>query len=299
MQGSHTEIVVYEDENLSKNSENQQGDDAEITPAQLAVIDSLLRNGVALSLKAHFIDQLPEISALTSSLIYLNLSFNNFTSVPNIIYSMVQLEAFKLRNNPIRSLELQMSQLKNLKILTLSYCLIEDIPTCVYMMENLKFLDVSYNRIRYVSKLIVNLNNLKYLNVEGNEIEYLPSSMLTMHHLEKINVKNNYLHPVLWKNAMINQPQTLFDLSIYALNQNYERYRLGKKNITSDIVYIMQNQEICDCCNGPRYGEGLKLIRPCLKIFGVKYMPFMFQCCSPRCLNRYKRQKSFYEETDD
>jgi hypothetical protein len=81
---------------------------------------------------------------------------------------------------------------------------------------------------------------LKYLNVEGNEIEYLPSSMLTMHHLLKINVKNNYLHPVLWKSAMINQPQTLFDLSIYALNQNYERYKLGKKKITTDIVYIMQ-----------------------------------------------------------
>ncbi len=50
----------------------------EITPAHLAIIDCLLRNGIALSLKAHFIDELPDLASLRKSLVYLNLSFNNF-----------------------------------------------------------------------------------------------------------------------------------------------------------------------------------------------------------------------------
>ncbi len=50
----------------------------EITPAHLAIVDCLLRDGIALSLKAHFIDELPDIASLKKTLIYLNLSFNNF-----------------------------------------------------------------------------------------------------------------------------------------------------------------------------------------------------------------------------
>ncbi len=62
-------------------------------------------------------------------MIYINLSFNNFEEVPNELLNMPQLEAIKLRNNPIGSLPLELNQLTNLKILTLSYCQLEsEIP---------------------------------------------------------------------------------------------------------------------------------------------------------------------------
>ena len=44
----------------------------------------------------------------------------------------------------------------------------------------------------------------------------------------------------------------------------------------------------CDCCDNKRYDEGLKIIRPCLKVFGVKYLPFLFVSCSPACFNKFK-----------
>jgi hypothetical protein len=50
----------------------------EITPAQVAVVDSLLGNGIILNLKANFIDTLPDISTLKSTLYYINLSYNHF-----------------------------------------------------------------------------------------------------------------------------------------------------------------------------------------------------------------------------
>jgi hypothetical protein len=201
----------------------------------------LLRNGYVLNLKAHFIDQLPDISPLYSTLVYINLSFNNFSVFPLELLHIQTLEALKLRNNPIQNLPLDVSQLRNLKILTLSYCQLKDeVPTCVYMLENLRHLDVSYNTIKSISKMIIDLSNLKYLNIEGNEIEYLPSTMLQMSHLDSINVKNNYLHPLLWEKAMSNRVQSLFDLSILVLSQNYLRYKQAGRNISADTEYILQ-----------------------------------------------------------
>lgn len=50
-----------------------------LDPIDIAVLDALVTGGAVLSLKAHFIDMMPDISPITNSLRYLNLSFNNFT----------------------------------------------------------------------------------------------------------------------------------------------------------------------------------------------------------------------------
>jgi len=87
LQGAQTELIIYEDENANKaNSqedmdESNELDENEITVSQLAVLDSLLKNGLALSLKGHFVNQLPELSSLKSTLIYVNLSYNNFNVI--------------------------------------------------------------------------------------------------------------------------------------------------------------------------------------------------------------------------
>jgi len=53
--------------------------DTGLDPTDIAVLDALVSGGAVLSLKAHFIDTIPDISPITTSLRYLNLSFNNFT----------------------------------------------------------------------------------------------------------------------------------------------------------------------------------------------------------------------------
>ena len=82
MNGAQTELVIYEDKSAAKEEEEEEeplNDEDQITPSQLAVVDCLLRNGLALSLKGHFIDKLPDLVSLRKTLIYINLSFNNFT----------------------------------------------------------------------------------------------------------------------------------------------------------------------------------------------------------------------------
>lgn len=81
MNGAQTELVIFEDKTAAAKEEEDEAnvdDENQITISKLAVVDSLLRNGLALSLKAHFIDKLPDINSLKKTLIYINLSFNNF-----------------------------------------------------------------------------------------------------------------------------------------------------------------------------------------------------------------------------
>lgn len=63
----------------SKRGKKQVDEEDEVTPTQLAIVDSLLQNGTSLNLKGHFLEQLPDMDSLKRTLLYFNISFNNFT----------------------------------------------------------------------------------------------------------------------------------------------------------------------------------------------------------------------------
>ncbi len=48
-----------------------------ISPAEVAILESMMEGGVQLSLKAHFLSQLPSLAPVTATLTYLNVSFND------------------------------------------------------------------------------------------------------------------------------------------------------------------------------------------------------------------------------
>lgn len=48
-----------------------------ISPSEVAVLECMMEGGSRLSFKAHFLSQLPSLAPLTSTLTYLNLSYND------------------------------------------------------------------------------------------------------------------------------------------------------------------------------------------------------------------------------
>ena len=36
-----------------------------------------------------------------------------------------------------------------------------------------------------------------------------------------------------------------------------------------------------------RYGPGLRILRPCNEIWGIRRIPFLFQSCSPACYDSF------------
>ena len=63
---------------IFKFKDDETKDDEDITPSKIAILDCLLNQSEALSLKAYFIEKLPDLKDLKYELRYMNLSYNNF-----------------------------------------------------------------------------------------------------------------------------------------------------------------------------------------------------------------------------
>ncbi|XP_023930593.1 leucine-rich repeat-containing protein 63 [Lingula anatina] len=326
--GPHTEILLYEDDSEVRKSRERelkldtelpardaifhagvtryfqgtgrsrspfsQFDEGFITPSELAILDCLMNGGTSLSLKAHFISQLPDLGPLLTTVTYLNLSFNDLRVFPVEIFDLKQLETLKLRNNPITEIPPDICKLAKLKVLVISFNLLSQVPLSLFSLSGLYHLDISYNRLSFVPNEIRRLKNLRELMVEGNQLAAMPSGALKLKNLKHLTVRNNFMHPLFWKENTRNQPQRLTDLACLAfMNAGLHRRAY---HLTETVARLLQPTGQCDCCNGPLYGPGLRLIRPASKIFGIKNLPFLFVSCSPYCANMFLKSTDSISE---
>ncbi|KAK6195404.1 hypothetical protein SNE40_000842 [Patella caerulea] len=315
----HTEIILYEDKSTDRiNLHNKNKQETElpeqdavfhsarsqyfqgsgrsrspfnvagegtITPSELAILDSLISGGSALSLKAHFISELPDISPMVNTITYLNLSFNDFRTIPDEVLDIHQLQILKMRNNPLMSLPYDINRLGNLRTLVASFCLITSLPNSLFGMKTLEHVNLSYNKITSIHNNISKMKYLLELNLEGNQLPAMPSGALKLN-LQYLNVKNNFMHPLFWKENTYNEPQRLSDISSLVI-YNSGRYDLTK-GLPESVAGAFQRPAKCDCCHGAMFGSGMKIIRPVSKLFGINNLPFLFHACSMTCLNFFK-----------
>ncbi|CAG5134868.1 unnamed protein product [Candidula unifasciata] len=271
-----------------RESESQKSDaeDELVTPAEMAVLDCLITGGAALSFKAYFIERLPDISPVMTTLTYLNLSFNNFKVVsPEVMY-LSNLEVLKMRDNPLVEIPANINKLQKLRVLTASFSLITDLPRSLFDLPCLEELSLAYNKLTVMPHIMCHLKSLHTLDLEGNQITALPASCLHMEKLTQVNVRNNFMHPVFWKENNRNQAQSLLDLACVAVSKFRHLHNL--QNVQSNISQILVREEVCDICKGPVFGPGLRAIRPMPKLFSIAYMPIMFRACTPHCLHHFK-----------
>lgn len=250
--------------------------DSIITPAELAVLNCLMEGGFVLSLKAYFIPLVPDLSPLAKTLVYLNLSFNELEDFPYQVLVCRELHVLKFRDNPLKFIPPEIAKLTKLRTFIASFCCLTSLPETLYTLSSLEFLDISYNKLTELSNDIKRLTRLRFLNVEGNELPGLPCGALRLN-LFRIRVRNNFMSSLWWRTTSRNSPQTLKDMCRHAL-QATKYHELPVK-----IIQQLSNFRPCDCCEKMRYGPGLRILRPCNEIWGIKRIPFLFQSCSPAC----------------
>ena len=94
-------------------------DQVMIGPSEVAILQCMMQGGTSLSMKAHFLDTFPDLYPVTHTLLYLNVSFNDFRTFPIKIMQCSQLICLKMRNNPIR--EIPNSELPTLQLFNIVY----------------------------------------------------------------------------------------------------------------------------------------------------------------------------------
>ncbi|XP_065449611.1 leucine-rich repeat-containing protein 63 isoform X3 [Chrysemys picta bellii] len=180
----------------------------------------------------------------------LNLKAYFLTLLPDLTPLVDTLVYLNLSFNDLHFFPREVYNIKNLEVLKLRNNPIKEIPEDVHKLKTLRILNMSFNLLSVLPTGLFLLPYLSYLDVSFNDISVIPHEIR--------NLRNN-----MW-----------------------QRYT----EISKDTQEILNNCRVCDCCKGPLYGQGLRLIRSCRNIFRFRKLPFLFNACSPSCYSSFMSQ---------
>ncbi|XP_073899471.1 leucine-rich repeat-containing protein 63 isoform X2 [Castor canadensis] len=179
------------------------------------------------------------------------------------VYCLKKLQVLMLRNNPIKEIPSSIKKLKTLRIFSIAFNLIHDLPH----------------------------GSLDKLTIDGNYMTSLPPAILRLN-LTKIHLENTYTHHTLWAENSLNSPlQLTHIIALFIIKNNLCRFY---DVISAKIQKLLKSTSNCDWCHGAMFGEGLRIIRSC-DIFGASQLPIMFHVCSPPCYMKMKESTFIFE----
>lgn len=131
-----------------------------------------------------------------SSLVELDASFNNLTSLPsNIGYGLLNLEKLSIQLNKIRFLPPSICEMRSLRYLDAHFNELHGLPQVIGRMTNLEVLNLSsnFNDFTDLPETISDLVNLRELDLSNNQIRALPYTFSRLGKLSKLNLDQNPL----------------------------------------------------------------------------------------------------------
>ncbi|MFA5841894.1 MAG: leucine-rich repeat domain-containing protein [Candidatus Paceibacterota bacterium] len=112
----------------------------------------------------------PEDAYYVASGKVLDLSGQGLAKVPEYVFNRTEIEELNLSGNSLGgSLQSQIGNLKNLKVLNLSSNRFTGVPAEVGQLTNLKILNISNNLLTGLPNELGNLSKLILLDLSGNE----------------------------------------------------------------------------------------------------------------------------------
>ena len=167
----------------------------------------------------------------------LDLSGKNLTYIDSNIKYFVNLHILKLRNNGmIKEISKEISYLKQLKYLILSFNQIKEIPKEICYSTQLEGLNLSFNRIKEIPKEIRYSTQLEELNLSDNQIKEIPKEIQYLTRLHTLNLFNNQIKEIPKEIGFLTQ--------LIKLNLSNNQI----KEIPKEIGYLTQVQ-ILDLCS--------------------------------------------------
>ncbi len=139
----------------------------------------------------YFNQNLPETFGQLSHLEWLDIHYNNFTSLPT-----------------------SFSNLQNLKTLSIRGCFENYLPAEVFRLSKLEKLDVSQNHLEYLDSNIGQLTSLKQFICSENNIQSLPTEVINLINLKDLFIDNNLF------NSMPSMAGEITSLSTLSMKNN-------------------------------------------------------------------------------
>lgn len=84
-----------------------------------------------------------------------------------------------------------LKQLKNVRILKINYCELNNIPPIVFDLKKIEKLDLSHNKINQITEKVLKLETLRELVILDNKIDAIPSYVFDMSSLVLLDISGN------------------------------------------------------------------------------------------------------------
>ena len=130
-----------------------------------------------------------------SYLVLLDASRNKIDFLPEsgFMFWLTALRNFKLSQNRIQSIPVEVEHMNKLEVLQLDSNRLRTLPKQFGALSRLQRLDLSNNHLESLPSSFGHCNALRYLNVHSNRLTHMPHSLGTCIRLEYIDVSNNIL----------------------------------------------------------------------------------------------------------
>jgi Leucine-rich repeat (LRR) protein len=125
-----------------------------------------------------------------------NRKKNAFTHLPEVIYTMKQLEYLRIDEYPIEELRSEVGELPELYKLRVTESNLEILPDTVTQLSRLQILCVFNNKIKALPTEIGKLSNLQELWAFGNQLTELPESIGNLTQLRHLHLSSNQIKKI-------------------------------------------------------------------------------------------------------
>lgn len=124
-----------------------------------------------------------------------DLSHNILESLPgkDFLYWLSETKMFRLSENRLKTLPVDIQQMANLQILELNTNRLESLPDSMSSLTNLQRLDLSNNNLESLPEQIGSCRMLKNLRMHSNLFQFLPKSLGDCAKLEYLDMSRNKL----------------------------------------------------------------------------------------------------------
>ncbi len=158
---------------------------------------------------------LPDIfgeKPFVSRLKYLDLSYNQLTSLPKKICELKRLRVLGLANNKLTSLPKGIRKLQRLRVLDLANNKLTSLPKGILKLQRLRVLDLVNNKLTLLPKGTCQLRKLRDLDLSSNKFSLFPKKICWLSNLEILFLSNNQLTSLPEK---ISQLSNLVSLALF------------------------------------------------------------------------------------
>ncbi|CAH1251193.1 RIPK2 [Branchiostoma lanceolatum] len=133
---------------------------------------------------------------IASGLLYLDLSNQGLTSIPEEVFDITDLEVLNVSNNKLTCIPEAIGRLQKLSLLYANGNMLTSLPQAIGSLQQLTHLYIHNNQLTEVPSGVCSLSNLEVFTVSNNNLSTLPPGVEKLQKLRELYIRGNQLTEV-------------------------------------------------------------------------------------------------------